>query len=332
MKVSSNVYPLTSSVKRALAEVLAEGSELAVVVAVSGGEDSHVLLHALSVLREDLPLRLTICHLDHAIRPESADDAAFVERLAQRYSTDFRLLRADMRPVKENVEAWGRRIRYEFFEQVRSEINADCVVTAHHKNDEVETLLFRLLSGRLISDTRAIARWDRVRRVLRPLLEIPKVSIREYSKHYGLAYVSDSTNDDVTRTRNLIRHRLLPQLEREFNPSLVETLSDTSKRLTEDESLLEEQSRKLLPELDCGRSLRQVLKSTNGPLRWRLISLLAKRELGPDGARIGYSALSEVVEKLLDGDGSERRIELGLGYTCDVTDSGVRFGRLLNTK
>jgi len=183
------------------------------VVAFSGGPDSTALLWGMSRLAARRGLRLHAAHLDHAMDAGSAGRAAEAVRLAARLGVPlicegFDVL-AGRRPA-ESAEAAGRRVRYDFLERVRRQLGARWVATAHHRDDQAETVLLRLLFG---SGLEGLAGVRPVRgTVVRPLLALPREALLAVVAAAGLAPVEDPTNRDLGVPRNRVRHRLLPAL------------------------------------------------------------------------------------------------------------------------
>jgi len=177
-----------------------------VLVAVSGGLDSMVLLHALRFGRTTFPI--TAAHFDHRMRARSGDDADWVRGVCTAW--DVALLReAAQHPPRS--EAAARAQRYAFLEAAAARVGADAIATAHHADDQAETILFRLLRGAGLHGLRGIP--PRRGRLVRPLLEFTRADAREYARENRLAWREDPSNRDERFARNRIRRRLLPALE-----------------------------------------------------------------------------------------------------------------------
>ncbi len=196
-----------------------------VLVAVSGGLDSVVLLDLLSRLAPDYGISLHVAHLDHGLRPASADDARFVERLSADLDLPSRIDRLD--PDKFDArsggvsEAAARAARHAFLESVRTEIGASRIALGHTADDQAETIIHRLTRGSGIKGLRGI---PPVRLpFVRPLIETRRAEILEYARTRNLDWRVDASNADLSLTRNRIRHRVLPELER-LNPKVVESI------------------------------------------------------------------------------------------------------------
>ena len=199
-------------------------------VAVSGGADSLALLLALQELAPTLGLQLAVLHLDHAWRPESADDASFVAQWAARLGLPLMARRAEeLRQARGNREQAARQARYLFFRECLASGEINCVATAHTADDQAETVLLRLLRG---AGTRGLAGiWPVVcagpnEKIIRPALACRREELRAWLRAKDETWREDASNWDLGRRRNRIRHELLPELTRDYNPALVERLAD----------------------------------------------------------------------------------------------------------
>lgn len=221
-----------------------------VVVGVSGGPDSLTLLHVLLRLRDGLGIALHVGHLDHAMRPESADDARFVEALAKDWGVPITVERRDVprlaRAWRLALEEAARRARYEFLAEVARRTGARTVAVAHNADDQVETVLMHLIRGSGLAGLRGMLPSspypypvpDRERlRLARPLLEVPRAAIEAYCREHGLQPRFDRSNLDTTFFRNRLRHELLPLLET-YNPRIREVLRRTAHVIADDYDFL----------------------------------------------------------------------------------------------
>jgi tRNA(Ile)-lysidine synthase len=214
-----------------------------VVVGVSGGPDSLALLHALYSLRELWSLRLVAVHVHHGLRGVDADaDAAFVRMFCLDREIPFYLFELDVQKLSLesglSFEMEGRRIRYEAFEKVAAEENCQKIAIAQNMNDQCETLLMRLFRG---SGLKGLGATQPVRdgRFIRPLIETAREDIERYCELNELNPRRDHTNFEPDYDRNRIRLEVIPYLEKNFNPRLVQTLARTADLLRDEESLLE---------------------------------------------------------------------------------------------
>ena len=213
-------------------------------VAVSGGADSVCLLYVLRELAPRWNLALSVLHVDHQLRgEESRRDALFVRDLAARLGLDVYVHewgRSTTCPGQvvdlphSNLEQAARHARREFFLDCMRKGVADRIALGHTRSDQAETVLFRFLRG---SGTTGLAAIRPVTTdgFVRPLLEVDRADVLVFLGERGRPWREDSTNRDRAFARNRIRHDLLPELEREWNPALIETLAQTAQLAQEDE-------------------------------------------------------------------------------------------------
>jgi tRNA(Ile)-lysidine synthase len=187
-----------------------------IVAAFSGGPDSTALLLGLSTLGRKHGFRISAAHLDHALDAGSAGRAAAAAEVAARLGVPCTVDRRavpDLRRPGESAEAAARRVRYEFLEEVRRQAGARFVATGHHRDDQAETVLLRLLFG---SGLEGLAGIRAVRgTIVRPLLGVSRAVLREAVEAAGLPWNEDPTNLDLNVPRNRVRHQILPALGQE---------------------------------------------------------------------------------------------------------------------
>lgn len=195
-----------------------------VIVGVSGGIDSVVLLDLLMELKSRRNLEVAIAHINHHLRAkESDEDESFVKRLAEGYGIECFVHGADTRAYmlehKASLQVGAREIRYKFYETVKILKNFTKIATAHNANDNAETILFNLVRGAGANGLGGIP----VRRddVIRPLLFAERSEIEQYAKLKSLKFREDSSNLKSYYTRNFIRHSILPQIKEKINPGVV---------------------------------------------------------------------------------------------------------------
>ncbi|MFZ4619660.1 MAG: tRNA lysidine(34) synthetase TilS [Bacteroidota bacterium] len=202
-----------------------------VIIAVSGGIDSMVLLDIFAKLQEPLRLTLTAAHVNFQLRGKESDaDEVFVKRAADQYQIPLYIKRIDTgrsaKKRKRSIQETARDIRYSFFDTLREKLNADCIVTAHHSGDNTETVLINLLRGSGIDGLAGIP----MKRdsIIRPLLCADRAEVLNYAKANGIKFRNDSSNMKDDYTRNYLRNSVIPMLEQRINPSLNDTIRNTS--------------------------------------------------------------------------------------------------------
>jgi tRNA(Ile)-lysidine synthase len=202
-----------------------------IAVAVSGGADSVALLRVLMELRQELGLVLSVAHFHHQIRGAEADaDRQFVHDLAQQFELEFHSGSADVpahaRDHKLSLETAARELRHKWFAELIGQGQADKVATAHTLDDQAETVLMRIVRGTGVRGLAGIAPEQKEKHLVRPLLGTSREEVEAYLASIRQSWRTDSSNLDLSHTRNRIRHTLLPLLEKEFNPAIRSTLAE----------------------------------------------------------------------------------------------------------
>jgi tRNA(Ile)-lysidine synthase len=211
-------------------------------VGVSGGADSVALLLLLLELREELGIVLSVAHLNHKLRGAASDaDEKFVTKFAAKHGLEFFsesvAVAAKARREKANLEDAARRSRYDFFSRLVAEKKVDCVAVAHTADDQAETVLAHILRGTGLAGLGGIH--PETECVVRPLLGVRRAELRAYLRTKKQKWREDATNKDTTRLRARIRLKLLPLLERQFQPLVVGHLASLAQFAREDEEFLE---------------------------------------------------------------------------------------------
>lgn len=216
-----------------------------IVIGVSGGPDSLCLLHVLKTISLDEGYRLYAAHLNHQFRGKDADeDAAFVEELCKKWGIPVFIKVFDVPAYAEKTglspEEAGREIRYRLFDEVVEKVSADKIAVAQNLNDQAETILMRFMRGSGIEGLKGI---EPVRdNIVRPLLEIDRRRIEKYCSLNELSPRIDKTNLEPVYNRNKIRLELIPYIEKNFNPNIIQSLVRFSNIVREENELLENEA------------------------------------------------------------------------------------------
>ena len=199
---------------------------------MSGGPDSVCLLDILYKLSKKYDFELHIAHVNYNLRGrDSKKDELFVKKLAKKYGLAVSVL-SSKKKNKGNLENNLRKIRYDYFEQIRKKLKFNVVAVAHNQDDQAETVLMRIIRGSGLSGLSSMK--AKSGNIIRPMLRVSRSEILEYLKKNKLAYRTDKSNLDTKLTRNAIRHKLIPFLEKNFNPGVKKTLSQWSFLVAED--------------------------------------------------------------------------------------------------
>lgn len=248
-----------------------------ILCAVSGGRDSVCLLDYLWRLGQERGFSVAAAHLNHGMRPTAQRDEELVRRLCRQRDIPFYTEKVDVYALCDawrlTVEETGRRARYEFLRRTAASIGAAFIATAHHREDQAETVLLQLLRG---TGPQGLAGIPPVREgIIRPLLDTPRAAIDAYIAAHDLPYVTDETNLDTHYARNRLRLEIMPQLLT-INPSAPAHICRTADILRAENDYLDAQAAALLP--DTGTALPcHTLLSAPAVLRPRMLRLLAER-------------------------------------------------------
>ncbi|MCK5165435.1 MAG: tRNA lysidine(34) synthetase TilS, partial [Desulfobacula sp.] len=219
-----------------------------VLAAVSGGPDSVALVLSLLALKKKYAIKLGIAHLNHMLRgEESLRDEAFVKKLADKLALPYHKGQKDVRAYAENqrlsIEEAGREVRYNFFNHIAENHGYVKIATGHTRDDNAELVLMNLLRG---TGPKGLSGIPPIRdgRYIRPLIRVSKSKILDFLKLKKQDYVFDSSNKDMVYLRNKIRHALIPHLQSEYNPEIMDALDRLSTIIKQEEEFWESETQK----------------------------------------------------------------------------------------
>lgn len=316
-------------------------------VGLSGGADSVALLCTLAQRRSGLGLVLHAAHLHHGLRGEEADDdLEFCRELAERLQIPFHEARVDTaaearanpatgKPA-ESIEEAARRLRYAWFRELSSKAPLDAVATAHTLDDQAETVLAKFLRGAWTEGLGGI--YPRLEGaeslILRPLLRTTRAEIEVYLNAIGQTWREDSSNRQLSFTRNRIRHELLPQLE-QWNPQFRTHLANMATLARDEESWWQAELDRIAPQLILrGRPVRGGGRASSEDIALdctRLAALapalqrrLLRRAAAELGAEPDFAATEALVNLTLSGHAGQR-LNLAKGLTAERTPRELRL-------
>jgi tRNA(Ile)-lysidine synthetase-like protein len=202
------------------------------VIAVSGGVDSMALLDLLveSITEKQ---KLVVAHVDHGMRPDSAEDRKLVEKTAKALNLDFEYLEARLGPNAS--EETAREVRYKFLYHIKDKYKAEAIITAHHEDDLIETAIINLIRG---TSRKGMSSLSSREGIIRPLLTYPKAELIKYAKSSKLVWREDSTNSDTSYLRNYVRLNIVPRLDTSAKSKLVGILHKSSSVNSELDNIL----------------------------------------------------------------------------------------------
>lgn len=284
------------------AELAHTSPDTAVLLAFSGGADSRALLHMLASLAEEQRFRLTLAHVEHGIRGEdSRRDLEFCRQIAEQYGLEIFTLSADVpalaRKSGRSLEDEAREVRYEFFDRLMRERHIPLLATAHHADDQAETMLFRLCRGTGLGGLSGIApvRAFSCGYLTRPLLGCSKGEILDYCAANRLDFVTDNTNFDTAYARNRLRAEVLPVMEELF-AGVSQRMTATADALREDAQLLDAMARECLERARVADGVRvDALREAPAPICRRVLMQWLAGVLGKSPERVHVDAVMHLV-------------------------------------
>jgi tRNA(Ile)-lysidine synthase len=317
-------YRLVEEFARAFAPEAAGG---AVLAAVSGGADSMALLELLTLSREKLRLETTVAYVDHGLRPEAQSEAELVRARAASHGHPFltRKLSSDGLAGSGlmSSEASLRRRRYEALAAMAAECGAKWIATAHVHEDQVETILFRLLrgAGRLGLSGIPVRRGQ----IIRPLLGIRRARLRRFLVDRQVAWAEDSTNTDPRYARNRLRHQVVPAIETAFGAGALDALPEMARRWRAEEDYLDEQTGRYLT-FAAGPDFLDLVAFGQVPvgLRSRVLRRWLERMNG--GRMVTLRQLAAVEQVIEHPRNGERISVAGLRLSLDAGRLAVHNG------
>lgn len=236
-----------------------------IVIGVSGGPDSMCLLDSLYCLKEKLGIEIFVAHVNHMIREEADEETEYVKEYCKNKNIKCYVKKADVEKLakeqKLGTEEMGRKIRYEFFNEVAQKENANKIATAHNLNDNVETVLMNILRGSGISGLKGIeiSRKETNIEYIRPIRECERQEIEKYCEEQNLDPRIDKTNFESIYNRNKIRNEIIPYLKKEFNPNVLEGINRLSDIAREEEEYFDKVIAKEYEELKIGENEKEVI-------------------------------------------------------------------------
>ena len=226
--------------------LIEDGDKL--VIGVSGGPDSITLLNLLNEIQNEqiIEFNMVVAHVHHGLRKNADLDEKYVENFCGKLGIPFYVLHANIKQIaekeKKGLEETGRKIRYEFFEEVMQKVNGNKIAIAHNMNDSVETVLMNIIRGSGTSGLKGIEPQNG--KYIRPLIKIERTEIEKYCVENSLNPRHDESNDENIYTRNKMRNIVIPYIRKELNPNIVNTIVRLSDIATQEVEYIEKQAQK----------------------------------------------------------------------------------------
>ncbi|GAA0353590.1 tRNA lysidine(34) synthetase TilS [Bacillus horti] len=296
------------------------------LLAISGGVDSMALLHWFIQQREAQSLTLRVIHVNHQLRGEESErDQQHVEEMCRQWNVPCSSVRVDVvtyaREKRISKQVAARECRYQAFEQIAKQYDISIIATAHHADDQVETVLMRLIRGAGIQGLSGIPSLRRTNAymIIRPFLKVAKKQLESYCQVHDIPYQFDQSNSMDDYTRNYVRHHVTPLLT-ELNPQLHEAIGDMTELLREENDWLTQEAKKYADQIIETKDAQQVTLNLSTfrhiplPLQRRAI-LLILNCLSEPGSQWSKTHIDQLLELCIQEQG---RKELHLPHSILV--------------
>lgn len=285
-----------------------------ILIALSGGSDSVFLLHVLFDLRLKYNFSVYAAHLNHSLRAEADNEENFVKILCSSLNIPCFSKKANIKNITKEYniseETAGRNERYSFFESLKKEYNITKIATAHHLNDNAETILMHFIRG---SGTNGLGGIEPIRKeIIRPLLDISKNEILECCKVMNFKFVTDSSNFEPVYMRNRLRLNLIPEIEK-YNPNFSRTIAKNSVLFSEDNNFLEEYAYNVFKKYFNGSFPVKNLTDEHIAIQRRIIQIMFREKI--DSA---YNLPQKYIDAVLSLKKSGQSISLPSGIEAKL--------------
>lgn len=303
-----------------------------IVLAVSGGVDSIVLFHLLQRIPENERPSVAVAHVNHQLRAESDEEEMFVKNLADSFGLPVHVHHWPKKAQPENgIEEAARNMRYSFFKQVMEDTHSDILMTAHHQDDQVETILMKMTRGSSLEQITGIEPVQPFHQglLIRPLLPFSKEDIYRFAFENQLEYMEDQTNQELEYSRNRFRNQIIPLLKEEndqFNEHIERFASDLNDLLAIAQPLIEENFKALMTvEPDKIEFQLKPFYNYSEPMqRALLLAVLEELYQGTTTYKISYV---DILENWLKNTTGNSQLHLTDDIVVQKTYQRIRFAK-----
>lgn len=306
-----------------------------IVLGLSGGPDSVFLAYVLEYLKKsfkekyNIEYSLIICHINHMIRIEAGEDEKLAKKYAEEYGCEFYSLHSDVQALakqnKISEEECGRNVRYDFFQKILKEKGATKIAVAHNAGDNAETVLHNFMRGAGLNGLCGIS--VKNGNIIRPILNIKKDEIIEYLDENRIEYNIDRTNKELIYTRNKIRNDLIPKIENEYNPNIIDTINRMAEKISEDMDFIDSIAKEEYANMIINKTKDSVrlnireFKNKKLAIKNRIILLAIEEILGT--IKGIESKHLEEISNLLDNSITGKKFEIGNKFVINIEKNKV---------
>ena len=306
-----------------------------IVLGLSGGPDSVFLAYVLEYLKRsfkekyNISYSIVVCHINHMIRKEAGEDEQLAKKYAEKYGCEFYSLHCDVKTLakesKISEEECGRNFRYEFFNKILEEKGCTKIAVAHNAGDNAETVLHNFMRGAGLNGLGGIS--VKNGNIIRPILNIKKDEIIEYLDENRIEYNIDRTNNELIYTRNKIRNDLIPKIENEYNPNIIDTINRMAEKISEDMDFIESIAKEEYANMIINNTKNSIrlnirdFKNKKAAIKNRIILLAIEEILGT--IKGVESKHLEEISNLFDNSITGKKFEIGNKFTISIEKNKV---------
>lgn len=290
-----------------------------IILAISGGVDSMVLLKLMQEAAQKDHLQIAVAHINHQLRVESKAEALYLENYCQEQAIPYYCKVWTEADKEKNTEARARAFRYAFFTEIMEHENYQTLFTAHHSDDQAETILMKLIRGSALSNLVGIRAKQPfgTGELIRPFLNFSKERLEHFAKQSKIMYFEDSSNKSDTYLRNRLRNQVVPLLKKE-NPKLLEHIADFSNQIAlADEviqSVIEPKYAQWVKKTAVGWSFQlSELQQENRSIQVFFLMTLFQRTIVPKGIRVNQLQIQQLLT-MLNHQAPQLSMDIGDGW------------------
>lgn len=290
-----------------------------IVLAISGGVDSMVLLRLMQIAAEKDQLELAVAHINHELRRESEAEAKYLQNYCQDQGISYYSKVWEEPEKTKNVEARAREFRYDFFKEIMERENYPTLMTAHHSDDQAETILMKLTRGSALPNLVGIrdVQLFGTGKLIRPFLIFSKEELMQFAKKSGIVYFEDDSNRSDTYLRNRFRNQIVPLLKKE-NPKFLQHIMDFSEQVSLADqliqSVIEPKYERWVEATTEGWQVKlSDLKREQKSIQTFFLMTLFQRTIVPKGVKISQSQIQQLLT-MLDRSAPQLSLDMQQGW------------------
>lgn len=302
---------MINSLIKAVQEEFSFQKQDKIIIAVSGGVDSMVLL---DIMTKILPSKnIVVGHINHKKRTESDQEYTSIKTIVEDYKCTFEGY-IYQHTTKNNFQASARKARYQFFQALAQKYNANYILTAHHLDDQIETIFMRITRGSSFTGYSGMK--SRIKRrnytIVRPLLQTPKEDLYTYAKEYNIAYFEDASNEEDTYTRNRFRNHIVPLLKEE-NPTFFEKMIQFVEYMEDADNFIEQASQEFMQQYYMYRTVPiEPFTALDKIVQVKVLEKVINK-VTEDTVEVSYKQYQKLIE-LIHSDQPNQFYSLGKDY------------------